>query len=86
MRLVSHLFTNGVKMAVATSSTKEGFLAKSGRHSDLFDKMSHVVTGSDTGVKRGKPAPGNFGIMFSFFRYVVLCNPYIPCIEYFAWV
>ena len=59
LRLIRHLHSHGIPMSVATSSTEEGFTAKTERHGDVFGLMSHAVTGSDEGLKRGKPEPGN---------------------------
>jgi len=59
-RLLKHLAANNVPMALATSSTKEGFKAKTARHKEVFKLFSHIVTGSDPDVKCGKPAPDIF--------------------------
>lgn len=58
-RLVEHLRASGVPAAVATSSHRRHFDAKTSHHSTLFSRcFSHVVTGDQ--VERGKPHPDIF--------------------------
>lgn len=57
-KLVRHLHARGVHMAVATSSHRRHFDAKTQRHGDFFALFSHVVTGD--AVERGKPHPDIF--------------------------
>ena len=59
-RLINHLHAKGIPMAVATSSARENFDHKTTNHADLFSKFSHIVTGTDPELKRGKPAPDIF--------------------------
>ena len=57
-RLVRHLHASGVPMAVATSSHRRHFDAKTQRHGALFARFAHVTTGDQ--VERGKPHPDIF--------------------------
>jgi len=59
-RLVRQLHERGVPQAVATSSTRRFFELKTTRHGDWFALFHSVVTGDDSRVKRGKPAPDIF--------------------------
>ncbi len=62
---VTHLFNSGIAMAVATSSTSEGYEEKTKRHKEsIFGKFAHIVTGSDKELDRGKPAPGKSSRFF----------------------
>eukprot|EP00798_Chlamydomonas_sp_ICE-L_P011388 gene11388-12088_t len=57
-RLLRHLHTNKVPMAVATSSHKRHFDLKTSTHQELFSLFHHVITG-DQFIK-GKPDPEIF--------------------------
>lgn len=59
-RLVRHLHARaGVKMAVATSSHRRHFDAKTTRHVSFFSRyFAHITTGDQ--VERGKPHPDIF--------------------------
>lgn len=60
-RLIDHLYTNNVPIAVATSSGKDTFKVKTAKYQHIFSKFHHVVLGSaDSEVKQGKPAPDIF--------------------------
>jgi len=60
-RLLRHLHSKGVPIALATSSSRENFELKTRQHAEVFSLFSHIVTGSsDPDVKRGKPAPDIF--------------------------
>lgn len=66
--LLEHLFTKGIPMAVATSSSETSFRMKTDHLKDCFAVFDHVVTGSsDPEVKNGKPAPDIFQICASRF-------------------
>jgi len=58
--LVRHLHRHRVPQAVATSSGRDLFELKSGRHRAWFDLFDAVVCGDDAQVARGKPAPDIF--------------------------
>lgn len=57
--LVAHLARHAVPIAVATSSNREMFSLKTQNH-PWFELFDAVVTGDDTEVKQGKPAPDIF--------------------------
>ena len=57
-RLVHHLHTQKVPIAVVTGSDTASFRLKSQNHKDFFSLFSHIVlSGDDPEVKHGKPAP-----------------------------
>lgn len=59
-RLITHLQSNGIPMAVATGSHKRHFALKTQKHGEVFSIMHHVVMGDDPEVKKGKPSPDVF--------------------------
>lgn len=59
-RLIRHLHRHGVPIAVATSSSSATLAEKTKNHRELFDLFHHVVTGSHSDLKHGKPAPDIF--------------------------
>merc|ERR1719334_2726212 len=60
-RLVNHLEDNGVKMCVATSSSKVTLDLKTGtKHKEFFSRFSHIITGCDPRLKTAKPSPDIF--------------------------
>lgn len=60
-RLVRHLHSTGVPIALATSSGAESVAIKTQNHMELFKLFHHYVMGSsDPEVKEGKPAPDIF--------------------------
>lgn len=56
--LVRRLHASGVGIAVATSSHRRHFEAKTTKHKALFSLFSHVTTGNE--VSKGKPDPEIF--------------------------
>lgn len=57
--LVAEFARRGIPMAVATSSDRAFFSAKTSHH-PVFESFSCVVCGNDPGVARHKPAPDIF--------------------------
>ena len=67
-RLLRHLHSKGVSIALATSSSRENYELKTTHHKSVFELFHHIVTGSsDPDVKRGKPEPDIFLICASRF-------------------
>jgi len=67
-KLVRHLHSRKIKMAVATSSARDMFeLKTSTKHSEFFSLFDHIVTGCDPEVARGKPDPQIFEVARSRF-------------------
>lgn len=67
-RIIQHLASQNVPIAVATGSGAEMAEVKMSNYLDLFDLFEHkVFGGSDPEVKNGKPAPDMFLIAASRF-------------------
>ncbi len=67
-RLVKHLHTHDVPIALATSSSLESVELKTSKHKELFKLFCHLVSAtSDPAVKQGKPAPDVFLVCASRF-------------------
>ncbi|KAF8654950.1 hypothetical protein HU200_061382 [Digitaria exilis] len=60
LRLIHHLHSNGIPLAVATGTHKHHFALKTQKHQEIFSTMHHIVTGDDQEVKAGKPSPDIF--------------------------
>ncbi len=70
-RLLLHLHSRGVPMAVATSSHRRHFDMKTTRHRDLFAKVfRHIVTGDQ--VENSKPHPEIFQVCLEKFGFDVV--------------
>lgn len=60
-RLIRHLHTKGVPIAIATSSGQDSVAVKTEKYRELFSLFHHTVMGSsDAEVKASKPAPDIF--------------------------
>uniref|UniRef100_A0A7I4Y554 HAD hydrolase, family IA, variant 3 n=1 Tax=Haemonchus contortus TaxID=6289 RepID=A0A7I4Y554_HAECO len=60
-RLVRHLASKGVPMAICTGSCSRTFAQKAQKHRDWIDIIPiHVLSGDDENIKRGKPFPDPF--------------------------
>ena len=68
-RLIRHLKATGIPIAVATSSSLETLAEKTKNHRKVFDLFHHVVTGSHSELKNGKPAPDIFLICAQLFDH-----------------
>lgn len=67
-KLLHHLSSHKIPIALATSSSKEMYDLKTVRHTKLFDLFVHKVYGSsDPEVVNGKPAPDIFIVAASRF-------------------
>ncbi|KAJ3030862.1 UNVERIFIED_CONTAM: Pseudouridine-5'-phosphatase [Siphonaria sp. JEL0065] len=61
VRMIQHLFENGVPIAVATSSRRKAFEIKSSRNQEFFRLFGgDIICGDDIHIRNGKPAPDIF--------------------------
>ncbi|ELT98115.1 hypothetical protein CAPTEDRAFT_128552 [Capitella teleta] len=74
-RLVKHLHSHGIPLALATGSHGEEFELKTSKHQDIFSLFSHCVLSSeDPDVSKGKPAPDCFLVAAQRFQGNVQSN------------
>ena len=59
-RLIRHLHSHDIPIAVATSSTRTKLVLKTGAHTDLFALFDSITCGDDDGIVHGKPEPDLF--------------------------
>ncbi|CAL5011428.1 unnamed protein product [Urochloa decumbens] len=68
VRLIHHLHSNGIPLAIATGTHEHHFALKAQNHQEIFSLMHHIVTGDDPVVKAGKPSPDIFLAAMSRFE------------------
>ncbi|KAL5004564.1 hypothetical protein ScPMuIL_018020 [Solemya velum] len=69
-KLVRHLHSCGVPMAVASGSCQWSYELKSRNHRDMFTLFHHaVLSGDDPDVQHGKPEPDCFQVAAKRFPY-----------------
>lgn len=56
-RLTAHLFRHAVPLCLCTSSGSHAVELKRRSQPDLFRRFRHIITGDDSELERGKPAP-----------------------------
>ena len=68
--LINYLHASGFPQAIATSSTRDGYLLKSKDQQESFNRLfEHILTASsDPEVKEGKPAPDSFLVAAKRFK------------------
>jgi beta-phosphoglucomutase-like phosphatase (HAD superfamily) len=60
VKLIKHLKSCGIPIAVATSSHQGAYKVKTSENQELFKLFDVIVTGDDPSVHNGKPAPDIF--------------------------
>lgn len=71
-KLIRHLASKNVPVAIATGSAQTGFERKTGHLGEILripHINHHVFAGSDPEVKRGKPHPDVFQVAAKRFKY-----------------
>lgn len=59
-RLTRHFYCYQIPQAIATSSSRRPFSLKTQPHADWLNEFGCIVTGDDTAIRQGKPAPDIF--------------------------
>uniref|UniRef100_H2XQT3 Pseudouridine-5'-phosphatase n=1 Tax=Ciona intestinalis TaxID=7719 RepID=H2XQT3_CIOIN len=69
-KLVSHLKSKGIPIAICSGSSKAAFVAKTSHHSEFFSQFDPIVLcGDDPEVKHGKPHPDAYNVTNSRFAF-----------------
>lgn len=69
VKLIKHLHSKGVPIAVATSSKQFTFDLKTKHHPELFSLFNHIiVASSEPEITKGKPDPQTFLVCASRFN------------------
>uniref|UniRef100_H2ZB56 Pseudouridine 5'-phosphatase n=1 Tax=Ciona savignyi TaxID=51511 RepID=H2ZB56_CIOSA len=68
-KLVSHLKSKGIPIAICSGSSKAAYIAKTSHHSEFFSQFNPIVLcGDDPEVKHGKPHPEAYLVTNSRFQ------------------
>ncbi|CAG9773847.1 unnamed protein product [Ceutorhynchus assimilis] len=59
-KMIKHLHSNNIPLAIATSSSQESALQKLQRFPQIYQLFKHIVYGNDPEIKHGKPAPDSY--------------------------
>ncbi len=59
-RLIKHLHSHKIPIAIATSSSQETLTEKTKNHGQVFKLFDHAITANHPGLRKGKPDPQVF--------------------------